>query len=85
MVDRCVCLDVSLRQIVALRDEHGWGFDEVRSHTGCSTGCRLCEPYVRKALATGQSAFPVLNDDEVREAMRLDAPCRRAVCADQTG
>jgi bacterioferritin-associated ferredoxin len=83
-VDRCVCLDVSLRRIVALRDEHVWGFEEVRRHTGCSTGCRMCEPYVRLALATGRTSFPVLTDGQVREAMRLDAPAQRAVCADQT-
>ena len=80
-VDRCVCLDVSFRRLLALQDEHGWGLERLREETGCCSGCGMCEPYVRLALATGKTTLPVLTDDEVREAMRLGSEPTGAGCS----
>lgn len=33
--------------------------DELIEHKVCGTGCAMCHPYVRKMLATGETAFRI--------------------------
>jgi bacterioferritin-associated ferredoxin len=60
-VDRCICADISFADLVRLARDEGLSLDGLAARTGCTKGCRLCEPYVRLALATGSMAFPVLH------------------------
>lgn len=32
-------------------------FDWLRSQTGCTSGCGLCEPYVKLCIKTGRTRF----------------------------
>lgn len=67
-VDRCVCRGVPFSRLIALARERGAGFDELQRLTGCGTGCGMCIPYIRVALATGRAELPVMDvgieDDE---------------------
>lgn len=64
-VDRCVCRQVLFADLLRLHRESGAGFDELRRLTGCGTGCGLCTPYIRVALATGRARLPVMTDAEL--------------------
>lgn len=58
-VDRCVCVNVTFRDMLALSNREGLGFDELSRRLGCGRNCGLCAPYIRAALATGRCEFPV--------------------------
>jgi bacterioferritin-associated ferredoxin len=60
-VDRCVCRDVTFARLIRLARERGAGFGELRRLTGCGTGCGMCIPYIRVALATGRAELPVMD------------------------
>lgn len=76
-VDRCVCHSVALRAMVpmigALRAQGTT--DEVAilralaDATGCTTGCGMCEPYVKLMLKTGNTSFPVLPPHEIERIL----------------
>ena len=58
VVDRCVCFDVSFAEI------RNWAGDRecttlscVRDEFGCTDGCGLCRPFIRRVLETGEVAF----------------------------
>ena len=59
-VDRCVCFGVTFAEILELHAE-GLDLDEIAEQTGCTTDCGTCRPYVRLAIATGQTNLPVLD------------------------
>lgn len=73
-VDRCVCHSVPLaialdeaRRVAAERVEASMPplnedqmVAEIALRTGATTGCGMCEPYVRKALRTGHAVLPVM-------------------------
>ncbi len=76
-VDRCVCREVTFARLIALARERGMGFDELPRMTGCGTGCGMCIPYIRVALATGRSDLPVMevgmeDDEEPRQEKEQD-------------
>ena len=60
-VDRCICGGVSFAELVRLAREEGLSLERLAARTGCTKGCGLCEPYVRLALATGKTSFPVMH------------------------
>jgi NAD(P)H-nitrite reductase large subunit len=64
-VDRCVCHNVLIAELVRLHRETDAGFDELQRRTHCSTSCGLCRPYILAALATGITRFPVMSDKEL--------------------
>ena len=61
-VDRCVCRQVLFEDLLRLHRQTGAGFDELQRLTTCGTGCGLCVPYIKAALATGRSRLPVMID-----------------------
>jgi NAD(P)H-nitrite reductase large subunit len=73
-VDRCVCREVLFSRLILLARERGAGFDELQRLTGCGTGCGMCIPYIRVALATGRGDLPVMElpeeEDFTTEAQR---------------
>lgn len=76
-VDRCVCREVTFARLIALAREPGMGFDELQRMTGCGTGCGMCIPYIRVALATERSELPVMevgmeDDEEPRQEKEQD-------------
>ncbi|GJQ28271.1 MAG: hypothetical protein HBSAPP03_01550 [Phycisphaerae bacterium] len=70
-VNRCVCHSLSFSHLLLLASETGAGFEQLRALTGCSTACTMCEPYVRKALATKETNQPIMSPEE---AMRWLKP-----------
>jgi NAD(P)H-nitrite reductase large subunit len=60
-----VCHDVTFTELLRLHREQGLDFDQIQERTHAATGCGLCEGYIRAALATGQTRFPVLSDAEL--------------------
>ena len=65
-VDRCVCRQVLFADLLRLHRQTGAGLDDLRARTGCGTGCGLCVPYIRAALATGRDRLPVLPINELK-------------------
>jgi bacterioferritin-associated ferredoxin len=56
-IDRCVCTDTTLADIVAMARNEGLSLTQLEDRFGCGTGCGLCRPYVRRALRTGVTVF----------------------------
>ena len=56
-VDRCVCLSLSFSQLKEVAEKGCLDFEGLQRATRCSTKCRMCEPYVRRMLATGETEF----------------------------
>ena len=66
-IDRCVCTDVTFREMKEWADaqiesnpkscptQH-----DVRAQFGCGTICGLCRPYIAKMLLTGDTEFSVI-------------------------
>jgi bacterioferritin-associated ferredoxin len=65
-VDRCVCHDITFADLVRRHKATGATFQQLVDATHATTGCGLCRWYVRAALATGQTRFPVLSDDDLK-------------------
>ena len=65
-VDRCVCHNVSFAELVRIGRTSGAGLEELQRRTGAGTGCGLCLPYIRAALATGRGSFPVMSVEALR-------------------
>ncbi|MCC5822383.1 MAG: hypothetical protein LAT64_06580 [Phycisphaerales bacterium] len=65
MVDRCVCHQVMLSEVrdrVAALRLAGVGDEDrlvetLADELGCTTGCGMCEPYVRLTIRTGRTGF----------------------------
>ncbi|MEM0983021.1 MAG: (2Fe-2S)-binding protein [Planctomycetota bacterium] len=82
-VDRCVCHDVSLEEILRIARADGLDLAQVAARTGCTTGCGMCRPYVRLTLATGRVRWPLMSGATAeRELERLaqeaDEPVRKS-------
>ncbi|TVQ51065.1 MAG: hypothetical protein EA377_13380 [Phycisphaerales bacterium] len=73
MVDRCVCFDVSFRQLKQQADERDADFDELQRAFGCGRGCGMCVPYIKEMLRTGETVLP-LRRDWNPSASELPAP-----------
>lgn len=66
-IDRCYCFDESFEALRDLAAETGAGsVAELQEHREFGLRCRLCHPYVRRMLRTGQVVFRqiVTADDE---------------------
>lgn len=56
----CVCHRRSFQEVQEIAMDKGWAtLDELIEHKVCGTGCAMCHPYVRKMLATGETAFRI--------------------------
>ncbi len=57
-VDRCVCANLTFVSLKQTARAEGLDFQGLRERTGCCRICNMCEPYVKKMLATGRTSFP---------------------------
>jgi bacterioferritin-associated ferredoxin len=69
-VERCICHEVSLEDVVR-RAKTGQSFAQISSETGCCTGCGMCEAYVHVAMATGQSQLAVMSAGQVERVLAV--------------
>ena len=66
-IDRCICTGLTFQQLLARATAEGWDLEALKSATGASANCGLCRPYLRRALATGETVFhEILTDDPAR-------------------
>lgn len=57
-VKKCICYDRSFEEIKEYAEKHDISsIAELRDRNYCSNGCRLCGPYIKKMLETGQVEF----------------------------
>jgi hypothetical protein len=62
-VDRCVCFRRPFVELLAIAQESGARtLDELQEETEFGLACRLCNPYVRRMLVTGETSFTELLD-----------------------
>ncbi len=62
-VTMCVCRRTPFARLLPLARERGWALEDILRETGCGDNCGLCRPYLRRMLATGQTAFTELLTD----------------------
>ena len=63
-VDRCVCFDRSFVDLLAVARREGvTTLEELQEATDFGLACRICNPYVRRMLRTGETTFSVLLSD----------------------
>ncbi len=67
-VDRCVCFGRPFPELYAIAKSMQSKsatstlptFDELQDETAFGLACRICNPYVRRMLRTGETSFDVL-------------------------
>ncbi len=57
LVSRCICRRTPFADLLPLARAGGWMLEDLIRQTGCGDQCRLCRPYLRCMLATGQTEF----------------------------
>lgn len=71
-VDRCVCFDRPFVELLQIARASGIAtLEHLQEETDFGLACRICNPYVRRMLRTGQTTFDVLlnDDDEPRTVL----------------
>ena len=56
-IDRCICTGITFAQALEQGTRKGWGLEELRRELGVGGNCGLCRPYLKRALATGETVF----------------------------
>jgi NAD(P)H-nitrite reductase large subunit len=60
-VDRCVCFDRPFVDLLHIARAKGLTtLEDLQEETEFGLACRICNPYVRRMLRTGQTTFDVL-------------------------
>ncbi|MBM4282820.1 MAG: (2Fe-2S)-binding protein [Deltaproteobacteria bacterium] len=60
-VDRCVCFDRSFVDLLSIARRTGAAsLEALQEETEFGLACRICNPYVRRMLRTGQTTFDAL-------------------------
>lgn len=63
-VSMCVCRGVPFSALLWRAHAAGWDLAELVRETGCGGQCGRCRPYLRRMLATGETVFHELLEDE---------------------
>ena len=66
-IDRCVCFGRSFDELLQIaRDKQVTTLEDLQDETEFGLSCRICNPYVRRMLRTGDTTFDELltEDDE---------------------
>lgn len=63
-IDRCLCTGLTFAEVCDTARAQGWDLERVRHELGVGGRCGLCRPYLRRALATGETVFhQILTED----------------------
>lgn len=63
-VDRCVCFRRPFVDLLEIAKKTGaQTLEELQEETEFGMACRLCNPYVRRMLITGETSFEELLDE----------------------
>jgi bacterioferritin-associated ferredoxin len=79
-VTRCICRSVSFREVIRLAG-CGFSFDQIKSTTGCGTGCGACSLYARLAAITGVCDLPVMRPEQLMARIERAEAARGATPA----
>ena len=64
-IDRCYCYQQRFSTLKRIAEETGAdSVESLQSHVQFGENCRLCHPYVRRMLKTGQTVFHDVIDPE---------------------
>jgi bacterioferritin-associated ferredoxin len=64
-VTKCVCYNKTFAEMKARMDEKNLTtFDDLKNELCFGENCKICVPYVRKMIQTGETAFALLPKDE---------------------
>lgn len=71
-VDRCICMNLTFRELLEEARRRGLGEDvrALSDLTGAGTSCGTCVPYLQIVLKTGHTNLPVLSDSQFKELLR---------------
>lgn len=67
-IDRCYCFGRTFAELKAVADRTGAAtVEELQQHATFGQRCKLCHPYVRRMLRTGETVFHeiILSEDRV--------------------
>jgi len=57
-ITRCVCYDKTFAELKRIADEHSCkSVEGLQRHVEFGLKCKLCHPYVRRMLRTGETVF----------------------------
>ncbi len=60
-IDRCICFNIRFADLKRVADSTGAEtIDKLQEHVDFGTNCRLCNPYVRRMLKTGETVFATI-------------------------
>ena len=64
-IDRCVCFNKTFAELAELAALTGTGtLPELQAHVNFGFKCRMCHPYVKRMLRTGETVFGEILSDE---------------------
>ena len=66
-IDRCLCFRLTFAELQQIAAEKGSrSLEELQKHVVFGQKCKLCHPYVRKMLKTGETVFyQILSEQDV--------------------
>jgi len=56
-IDRCICTGITFAQALDKGKREAWDLEALRRELGVGANCGLCRPYLKRALATGETVF----------------------------
>lgn len=57
-ITRCVCYSVKFEELKRIAEDKGiTSFETLRDERACGMRCKMCVPYIKKMLETGQVEF----------------------------
>ena len=64
-IDRCICFDKSFAELHMIARAHGiTSLLQLQTRVEFGQKCRLCHPYVKRMLRTGETVFSEIVQDE---------------------
>jgi bacterioferritin-associated ferredoxin len=64
MVTHCICYGRSFLELKLIAEKHGVkSIEQLQDHIDFGLNCKLCHPYVKKMLETGQTKFEVITGE----------------------
>jgi bacterioferritin-associated ferredoxin len=65
LIDRCICFNVKFSEVKKIMDEnHFTTIEEVQNIVDVSKNCKLCRPYLKKMIKTGETEFNYIIEKE---------------------
>lgn len=65
-IDRCVCFDKTFAELKSVSEATGAGtIEDLQRQVKFGSNCRLCNPYVRRMLRTGETVFSEVIEEEL--------------------